>query len=401
MDEKKYFKKKLEPFIAVAAAFVLVVGTVFFLETRNEGNSVEESDAQSTTEKYENTGIKFIGDYSYYNNGVAYTIGGPQNPTKTFLDFNSMERAPLCAVPNCTHNNSKCISKNIGEFYMPIFYNGYVYYFSSNGGAVKETSDGPEFYISSSLKRASLNSSEVETVCEFHDAVPREFGNYALYDDELFFIGDDRAATCDEFGLYSWGSSGGTMFLCSINLDTNEYKNYGSIYEADLVYEGSKYSRSSSIYGIYNGKMYISHSFAKDTEADIMSDDYRTYVNFEFDFKTKTWAESELPPSRYMNDDCYIYYDYEEKNVKSIYQGNEYEFELESNAADYANSHCSELNGKVFFSSIGKWYDLSDMSEHSMGEYEGYDAVAYHDECYILVDGVKTVKLSEEELLGL
>lgn len=348
-----------------------------------------------------NNDIKYIGDYSYYNNGVAFTVGDSQNYTETFLDFDSMERAPLCAVPNCTHNNSSCLSKNIGSLYKPVFYDGYVYYFQSNGGAVKETSDGPEFYMDSKLMNASLDSSEVEMVCEFSDCVPRESGRYVLFDDELFFIGDDRAATLDEAGGYSWASSGGTMFLCSINLDTNEYKNYGSIYEADLDYEGSKYSRSSNIYGIYNDKMYISHAFAKDTESDIMSKDYWTYVNFEFDFETRTWKESDLPSSPYMNSDFYSYYDAETGNVKVLYQEKEYEFELGLDLQGFRTSGCSELNGKLFFPSIGKWYDLSDSSEHSMGEYEGYDAVAYHDECYVLVDGVKTVKLSEEELLGL
>ena len=249
--------------------------------------------------------------------------------------------------------------------------------------------------------RASLDSSETETVCEFHDAVPKENGGYVLYNDELFFVADDRGANLDDFGNFDWGNSGGNFFLCSINLDTKEYKNYGSIYEKDKEYEGSEYSRSSNIYGIYNGKMYISHAFVKDQSVSPDSDEYWTFVNFEFDFETKTWVESELPPSRYMNEDCYIYYDYDDKNVKAIYQENEYEFELGFTAMDYLDSRCSEFNGKLFFPSIGIWYDLTDMSEHSMGEYDEYDAVAYYDGSYILVNGAKTVKLSEEELLGL
>lgn len=348
-----------------------------------------------------NTDIQYISSYSYYNNGVAYTIGDSQNFTKTFLDFDSMERAPLCAVPNCTHNGSTCLSKNIGKHYKPVFYDDHVYYFATNGGAVKETSDGPEFYMDSKLMKASLDSSEVETVCEFHDAVPRETGNYALYENELFFVSDDRGAVLDDYGSYNWGSSGGNMFLCSINLDSGKYTNYGEIYEDDKEYEGAKYSRSANIYGIYNDKMYISHSFVKDQSIDSTSDEYWTYVNFEFDFKTKTWKESKLPSSPCMNGDCYIYYDLESKKVKVLYQAKEYKFDLGFNNMDFRESQCSELNGKVFFPSIGKWYDLTDMSEHSMGEYEGYDAVAYYDESYVLVDGVKTVKLSEEELLGL
>ncbi len=358
-------------------------------------NSVDlrQNSVDSTTQ--------YISDYSYYNNGVAYTVGDSQNSTKMFLDFDSMEKAALCAAPNCTHSTSSCLSKSMGEHYKPVFYNGFVYYFVSNGGAVKETSDGPEFYISSSLKKASLDSSEIETVCEFTDCVPREAGKYVLHENLLYFVGDDRAATLNDVGGYSWASSGGEMFLCSINLDTNEYTNHGSIYDEDKEYEGSKYSRSSNIYGIYDGKMYLSHAFAKDAEADIMSDDYYTYVNFEFDFETKTWKESDLPSSPYMNDDFYSYYDMNFQTVKVLYQEKEYEFDLEMNMQGFRNSGCSELNGKVFFPSVGKWYDLSDSSEHSMGEYAEYDAVSYYNDSYILVKGNKSVKLSEEELLSL
>lgn len=341
--------------------------------------------------------IGYLGKYSYYNNGVAYTIGD----SKVFLDFDTMERAPLCASPNCTHSTSDCLSKNIYEYYKPIFYNDYVYYFASNFGAVRETADGNEFYIESKLMKASLNSSSTETVCEFNDCVPRETGKYVLYGNELFFIGDNRGASADEYGNYDWGNTGGDFYLCSINLDTNEYINYGSVYEDDKQYDGAKNSRSSNINGIYNGTIYIAHAFVKDQSVDRLSDEYWTYVNFEFDLETKTWKESDLPYARFMNEDCYIYYDLNDKNVKVIYQEKEYSFDLGFNQMTFSSSNASELNGKLFFPSIGKWFDLSDSSEHSMGKYAEYDAVAYYDESYILINGGQQVKLSEEELYSL
>lgn len=358
----------------------------------------------SNKEKAENVvnnTAQYISEYSYYNNGTAYTLGDLQNYTKTFLDFDSMEKAPLCAVPNCTHTTASCLSKSIGFFYKPVFYNEYVYYFVSNGGAVKETPDGPEFYINSSLMRASFDSSEVEMVCEFNDGVPCEDGKYVLYNNELFFIADDRGASQDDFGHYDFGTTGGNFFICSINLDTREFTNYGNIYEEDKEYEASEYTRSSNIYGVYNGKMYISHSFVKDQSSDRNADDYWTFINFEFDFETRKWKEAELPASPFMNDDCYIYYDYDDKKIKAIYQEGDYEFDLGFNMRDFRDSHCSELNGKLFFPSIGKWFDLTDMSEHSMGEYAEYSAVAYYDESYIFVKGGKTIKLTEEELTAL
>ena len=78
------------------------------------GCSNKPDNTGNHSENTRDNGIQYISDYSYYNNGVAYAIGDSQNSTKTFLDFDSMERAPLCAVPNCTHNNSSCLSKNIG-----------------------------------------------------------------------------------------------------------------------------------------------------------------------------------------------------------------------------------------------------------------------------------------------
>lgn len=373
----------------------LVILTALCIILTGCSNKIEYRENNPKNTK--NNSMQYISEYSYYKNGTAYTIGD----SKVFLDFDIMERAPLCAVPNCTHTTSSCLAKNIGEHYKPVFYDNHVYYFVSNGGAVKETSDGPEFYIDSKLMKASLDSSSTEVVCEFHDCVPRESGRYVLYDNELFFVGDNRGATLDDYGNYNWGSSGGDFFLCSINLDTKKYKNYGSIYEKDKEYEGSKYSRSSNIYGIYNNKMYISHAFVKNQSIEPTSDEYWTYVNFEFDFETRTWKESDLPSSPYMNSDFYSYYDAETENIKVLYQEKEYEFELGMDMQEFRTSRCSELNGKVFFPSIGKWYDLTDMSEHSMGEYEEYDAVAYYNESYILVNGVKTVKLSEKELLGL
>lgn len=377
-------------------SIILLVVSVIMLS----GCSEKINNIEKTQESNNDNNIQYIGEYSYYKNGVAYQVGTRPNNMEMFLDFDTMEKASLCAVPNCNHTVSSCLSKSIGK-YKPVFYNDYVYFFSSNGGAVKETPNGSEFYINSSLKRVSLNSSEVETVCEFNDCVPSETGNYILYNNELYFIADDRGATHDDYGGYSWGNSGGTFFLCSINLDNNEYKNYGSIYDDDKKYESSQYSRSSNIRGIYNGIMYVSHSFVKDQSLDSSSDEYWTNLNFEFDFETRTLKEAELPFTRYMNEDCYIYQDSESKNMKIIYQEKESEFNLGFDSDDFRLSQCSEFNGKIFFPTAGKWFDLNDSSEHSMGEYAEFEVIGYYNGCYIFRKGSSAVKLTENELLTL
>lgn len=331
----------------------------------------------------------------YYQNGVVFG-----DEPAMFLDFDSMEKAPLCAVPNCTHTTSSCLSQVVGN--APIFYNDYVYYFTSNNGEIIETPDGRELFIESRLMKASLNSSETEIVCEFNDCAPTQgFPGYVLYGNELYFTADDLNPEegIDGKGPGAWGNSGGYHFICSVNLDTGEYTNYGSIYDGDKEYDGADYSSGANISGVYNNTMYIAYNFVKDNEAlqngeDL--DDIYTDLCFEFDFETKTWTESELPYSRYMNNDTYTYYSNEEKQLHVIHENGELVVDSE-----YTITQMSEFNRKLFMPYEGKWYDLSDGSEHSMGEYTEYDVVGYHDDCYILIKGGKTAKLTEEELLVL
>ncbi len=335
-----------------------------------------------------------------YGNGVVF------GSEKTmFLDFDTMEKAPLCAVPNCTHSTASCLAQMVGN--TPIFYKDFVYFFTSNGGDIRETPDGREFYIESKLNRASLDSSETEIVCEFTDCAPEEgYPDYVIYGNELYFTADDLNPKegIDGNGVGGWGTSGGYHFICSINLDTGEYTNYGSIYDGDKQYDGAEYSSCANISGVYNDTMYIAYNFIKDNEAlqnGKDPDEIYTDLCFEFDFETKTWKESPLPYSRYMNNNTYTYYDRDTKKMHILHEKGELLID-----SDYPIVVLSEVGGKLFIpdtinSENGKWYDLSDNSEHSMGKYSGYEAIGYHDGCYILIKGGRNVKLTEEELFAL
>jgi hypothetical protein len=68
---------------------------------------------------------------------------------------------------------------------------------------------------------------------------------------------------------------------------------------------------------------------------------------------------------------------------------------------DYEITVCSELNGKLFLPGAGKWFDLIEGTEYSLGKYSEYRAVAYTDDGYVLTNGGRAVKLTEEELLSL
>lgn len=333
--------------------------------------------------------------YNEYNNGCVYG----EDPVK-YLDYATLETAPLCAVPNCTHNTKDCLARKIGN--TPVFYNNYVYFFESNYGAVRETTNGQEFYIDSKLMKASLDSSEVDTVCEFHDAAPFN-GDIALAlnEDELFFVSDNCNPVKDDYGNYSWGNVGGIHYLSSVNLDTGVYTNYGSIYDGDKEYKGSEYSSSANIIGIYNNKLFINYAFIKDND-ELQSIENAndlemlwTRINIEFDFRTKTLKESEMPFSLYVNNDIYTHYDYSTSSLKVNYKGTENDISCE-------NPYFSlkECNGKLFFTEDSLFYDLDTMEKYDFGEYSKYDIMGYSDGNYIFANSRKAVKITEEELLS-
>ena len=337
--------------------------------------------------KSEDNTIQFISSTaSYYKNGAAFS----NNQSMLFLDFDTMKTSPLCAKPNCTHTTSECLANVVGT--TPIFYNDSIYYFDYKAN-VKETTDDRIFYIESKLMKASLDSSETEVVCEFTDCTPND--EYVLMDNALYFVGCDQNPQNDDYGNFTWSDVGGIDYLCSINLDTGKYINYGNICNVEDMYPAADSSSSSKILGCYKNKIYIGHSFLKEEPQAGKTNNW-TLLNFEFDLKNQSIIKSNLPYPFYADNDTYVCYDREAKYFNVIYKDKELIIPSEHEIVN-----CTEFNGKLFMPSVGKWYDLSDCSEHSMGEYEGYDVIAYYDNSYILLYQGLTAKITEEELLTL
>lgn len=348
------------------------------------------SDGKKEKAPEETKPIFFSSNRCSYGNGVVFG-----NDKAMFLDFDTMETAPLCAAPNCTHNNSSCLANIVGT--TPIMYNNSIYYFDSSAG-VNETPDGREFYIDSKLMKATLDSSETEIICEFTDCAPPTVNaHYLLEDNILYFVGDDMSPVEDEYGVISYSNVGGTHFLCSINLDTGKYENYGSIYDGDKEFEMAVASSGANITGYYKGKMYLQYVFMKEDPAvlGITPEENWTRVNFEFDLESKELTESELPAAIYMDEDTYVYVD-NNKQLTTIIDGRE---KYDIPHFNLMSMNASVFNNKIFF--VDKWYELTNLAEHEYGEYEGYVVVGYHDGCYILAKGGRTAKLTEEELLAL
>ncbi|MBE6861423.1 MAG: hypothetical protein E7497_00790 [Ruminococcus sp.] len=341
-----------------------------------------------------------------YENGMIYNAGTWPNETKRFLDFTSLETAPLCAVPNCTHSSSssECLTRVVNDNCMLV--DDYLYYFVTNGqgglGEMVATPDGYEHRMESKLMRVSLDSSETETVCTFTDSLVRSEDKFLLIDNMLYFITFDPDPKYTENGGYEgFGSNGGYDFLCSIKINTGEYTNYGYFCYVEDEYPAADHSGTASMIGYYEGNIILEYSFLKELpEVDengipLNEEGYMeswAYYTYEFNPKTKEFTRNaELDHWRF-GDDCRVLYD-DDSPVATVVKGDE-------TYTIHGMWSCEVINNKVF-GDQNKWCNLGEETVYALTEeYKGYSVVAFHDEKYILFNNRKAVKLSEEELIA-
>lgn len=336
---------------------------------------------------------KFINIYNNVNdNGRFYESNG----TTMYCDFNTFNSVPICAESNCTHTTSDCSARMVNG--CPIEYNGYIYYLKSESSITELKNGERQLTIKSKLYRISMETSELEVVSEFEGVDVHTDTGYVLNGDELYFTGSDLGATLDVYGNIVTSNVGGTQFICSVNLKSGEFVNYGVIYDGDKDFEMASHSRNSNIRGFSDSKIFIYYSFIerKLTEKEIENEvDEFTGLGFEFDMNSKEIKQSELPPPRCADETVYVGYDIKSKKATVIYNGNTVELDAE------IRTNATFANGKLFAPDVSKWYDVNDGSEHEMKKYRNYICIDYFDNYYIFVNGKETVKLTEDELLSL
>ena len=255
-----------------------------------------------------------------YDTGLIFTAGVyGMDTTAYYFDYETMEKIALCAVPNCTHTTASCSAKMVGD--TPIVYGDYIYYFTDNQHT-EETGKGQRrFVLDSRLNRMKLENSETEVVCSFDDSTPNN-DEFAIINGKLYFNSNDGNPVCDEYGNVSVTSNvGGLNYMCSIDLDTFEYKNYSVIYDGDRQYEAAHRSSNSTLIGCRGDKIYILYSFLKE-DYDLSRDDddnQFTWLFFEFDTKTDELTQLEDKQVYFANDE---YIAYTENGRSFISHGN-------------------------------------------------------------------------------
>lgn len=343
----------------------------------------DNNNRSDQSEKSVEPAIRYIAAYEdYYKNGLIYAVGGNFAHTR-YVDFETLESTAFCNAPNCTHQTSSCVARQVGI--APVIYNDNAFFFVSNVDVV-ETKDERKLVIDSSLKKMNLSDFEIENVVSFNDVTVYNGEGCVLINNNLYFVGCDENPNEDSYGNLSWSNVGGKNYICCIDLDTGKYENLGLICDVEDEYPLADSTGTAKILGYYKGHICIGYSFMKE-------EGKWSLLSFKYNPETKKITENELPYASYIKDDTYVYC--KDNSLIAIIGNDEYKFE---NCPQ--DIYTPVFNEKIF--TIDSWYDLSNGSEHSLGEYTGCGVYAYYNNGYIIQNkNNQFVKLTEEELLAL
>lgn len=407
-----YMKKPWKKVLAIAATLVLLVGGAAvgaaLLNTVNRHSPTSQIEEGSKITVFAN------GRGSDYEKGMFYHSSGMYDSTvEYFLDYETMEKTPICAMPNCTHTTSSCLATQMGV--NPVIYNGYIYYFKTSYN-YKDVPEGHQFYMNSKLYKASLDTSETQVVAEFTDCIPDDWNSdFVLIGSTLWFVGDDKNPKSTEYSeqMHYLPSSdtAGAHFMCSIDLDTGKYTNHGEICEECRTSEYWEQCNGAHIKGVYNGKLQISLQYGiADGSMDIENreeweekrktqdpDERISFSTYEYDTKTGECVKTDRRFAIAATEDTFVGCDYNaDDNILYVtHNGEERVFE------DSANVFI--LGDKLFMCSgkENKWIDMNDWSEHRLPDEIGEFVlqVGHYKDSYIFVNSqFEAFKYTEEEL---
>ncbi len=327
----------------------------------------------------------FSAENNIYKNGAVYL-----SPTQQvyFFDFESMQGVPLCNKPDCTHKLDNCLSNTCGN--TPIIYNDYIFFFESENEIVdSEDKKSQSCRVYSKCKRASIDTGEIQTFAEFEGVDPTACYRYVINDKILYLIGAYSAYQWND-GTWSYSSNGGKQYLCSIDLESGKFNNYGLVNDSpyaenNIVIEGGSRNSVSDqviISGIYNKKIYMYYQCVEnqqdlidvlhDSQGDLENDVPWIYENKCFDIETKEITVSDLPKAEDINENTYLYWNdtkdtyalLNEKETEIIVSGFEKIWRphiINGKIWNFSEkTHCFDIDSEALYEMINNKYTAND-----------------------------------------
>ena len=250
-----------------------------------------------------------------------------------FVDFSTMEQAPVCDDPTCKHEADDCNS--YGKSNHPFLYNDKLYY-------IKQTDiyqENNEMLVDTQLWQSDINGANEKQIAEIKGLV--------YYDYDRMLVYNGTAYMCMNIYNYDENNNeieGGVQVL-SCNLESGEVTNYGEVL--------SGYNIGAWVYGLWDNKMIFSISrpaenlpymerLAKYAEENNLTADeaFAAFVSeyifeyYQFDLDTGEISECEYPEPQAISPYYYYYLD-GDKLMYLDTEGEEHEIEGIEGEYDY------------------------------------------------------------------
>lgn len=315
--------------------------------------------SENTEDKY--TDCRLISNYENFSqNGELFYSN---NDKLVFIDFETLNMAPLCPYPNCLHNNPDvCPSYNMSS---DSFIAGdKIFYFTKK--VTYNSSGQPVSNIA--VNSANLDGTEKRSLNTVNDA-QRSMSAMFLDKDTVYFFA--RSCELDEFNIETGYAA---LSLISYNIRDNSFS---TVCEAAQGYVGA-----DRLIGMYNGEIYFWY-ICTDEKIDYLTvsagnmPEVQMYkVNIETGEKTQIIDYMPL----YALPDLFVYL----KDGKTYIEQPDKELLAFDDFCDESSAGFFCVND-IFLSKGDGVLDLNNGSIYQLKEqYKKYDIIGYKNGEYII-----------------
>ena len=349
---------------------------------------IASASCESKKKQNYNNSAEVFNDYYYVrmDDSIIYR----ENSIAYLLDCESMDTAVLCNIPNCSHNSSDCIIKNLAaEEQLPVIYNNNAYYFVNSNEFIEK--DGKlALELSCKLKKYSFADREFSDVAEINDFNANVSSGCYLIGSEYYFTTNIGNPLYDEAGNVSNSNTGGGGDLFSINLDSGKVTDYGAIFDYEALkaeYPDVRDSLSMFLMGKIDNKLYIGINYAKQNPTPEILEKYGKPIfsgeTYTFDLDTHKIELLDNYFSMCTMNDYHSYYSGEQN--KTITLQNVKTGEI-FNGPDIISWNAMTIFGDKVWHDDAKCFDIKTGEETKVSSYDSGLVIAEYKDSYIFMD---------------